>query len=271
MSDGTVIPVGDGFFSPYGYDITTTLRTLGYTVNDVAEIYVFSKLDSTAVYSEYLKAAYIDSSCPAIGRDYWSQPFSGSNLEKVVFKGRTLEQVQAMQYYPWGIRDTSIIHTDPSPVPPPVPPVDPTECSWVISSGVLMSADVEGELELLPDAFGGGQARFITDLSVGSKVTSLGPYFNTHAVNLSSVTIQEGLSCIGEQAFDDCSALISVAVPSSVTEIGEDAFKVGIGLHEDLSSLQLVLMRGKTAEEVSSMANWPWGIPNPEIISAELG
>lgn len=109
MSDGTVIPMGDGFFSPSGYDINTTLRTLGYTVNDVEEIYVFSKLESNTAYREHLKAAYIDSSCPSIGKDYWSQPFSGSNLEKVVFKGRTLEEVQAMENYPWGLQDTSKI------------------------------------------------------------------------------------------------------------------------------------------------------------------
>ena len=109
MSDGTVIPMGDGFFSPTEYDINTTLRTLGYTIDDVAEIYVFSKLESTLVYREHLKAAYIDSSCPSIGKDYWSQPFSSSSIEKVVFKGRTLEQVQAMQYYPWGLQDTSKI------------------------------------------------------------------------------------------------------------------------------------------------------------------
>lgn len=64
MSDGTVIPMGDGFFSPTGYDINTTLRTLGYDVDDIAEIYVFSKLQSTSAYSSNLKAVYIDSSCP---------------------------------------------------------------------------------------------------------------------------------------------------------------------------------------------------------------
>lgn len=101
--------MGDGFFSPTGYDINTTLRTLGYTTNDIAEIYVFSKLETTTAYNSNLKAVYIDSSCPSIGRDVWSQPFAGSSLEKVVFKGRTLEQVQAMQYYPWGLQDTSKI------------------------------------------------------------------------------------------------------------------------------------------------------------------
>lgn len=69
MSDGTVIPVGDSFFSPTGYSVNTTLTTLGYTTGDVAEIYVFSKLNTTGDYSANLKAAYIDSSCPAIGRD----------------------------------------------------------------------------------------------------------------------------------------------------------------------------------------------------------
>lgn len=78
MSDGTVIPVGDSFFSPTGYNVNTTLTTLGYTTADVAEIYVFSKLNTTGDYSANLKAAYIDSSCPAIGRDAWSRPFAGS-------------------------------------------------------------------------------------------------------------------------------------------------------------------------------------------------
>lgn len=115
MSDGTVIPVGDGFFSPTGYDINTTLRVLGYTTDDVAEIYVFSKLESTSAYSGHLKAVYIDSSCPSIGKDWWSQPFASSSIEKVVFRGRTYAEVEAMAYYPWGLQDTSKIVADPNP------------------------------------------------------------------------------------------------------------------------------------------------------------
>lgn len=213
----------------------------------------------------------IPSSVSSIGSDAF---FGCNTLSSVMFEGKTLEQVQAMAYYPWGITDTSIIHADPSPVPP----VDPTKITWALSSGtLLLSADVEGNYEFLTEPFSDAygmtvNTRRITDLSVGSKVTDLGESFNMAAWSLSSVTLQEGLSSIGKWAFDTCSALISVAVPSSVTQIGEDAFRVVLSpFGEDLSSLQLVLMRGKTAEEVSSMANWPWGIPNPEIISAELG
>ena len=32
-----------------------------------------------------------------------------TGLRELAFKGKTLEQVKAMQYYPWGIEDTSII------------------------------------------------------------------------------------------------------------------------------------------------------------------
>ena len=33
-----------------------------------------------------------------------------TNMESLTFLGKTLEQVQAMDNYPWGITDTSIIH-----------------------------------------------------------------------------------------------------------------------------------------------------------------
>ena len=39
--------------------------------------------------------------------------FTGcTSLQLLMFKGRTLEQVQAMSKYPWGIRDTSVIHAE---------------------------------------------------------------------------------------------------------------------------------------------------------------
>ena len=35
-----------------------------------------------------------------------------SDLMSIIFKGKTLEQVKAMNTYPWGIKDTSIIHVE---------------------------------------------------------------------------------------------------------------------------------------------------------------
>lgn len=72
------------------------------------EIDAFSKIGGNGrLYNAGLSAAYIDSTCESI--DYWSNLFSGENLQKVVFRGRTLEEVQAMSGYPWGLQDTSKI------------------------------------------------------------------------------------------------------------------------------------------------------------------
>lgn len=164
MSDGTVIPMGDGFFSPTGYDINTTLRTLGYTTADVAEIYVFSKLDSTTAYRGDLKAAYIDSSCPSIGKDYWSQPFSGSNLEKVVFKGRTYAEIAQMQYYPWGLTDLNkIIALDDTSIP--------TKVKYTEASGLPdWEGDIAGQIsrDSIPNKAS------MKSIYIGSRVNSIG-------------------------------------------------------------------------------------------------
>ncbi|MDE5614130.1 MAG: leucine-rich repeat domain-containing protein, partial [Treponemataceae bacterium] len=44
--------------------------------------------------------------------------------------------------------------------------------------------------------------------------------------NLTSVTIGDGMTSIGDYAFDGCTSLTSVTIPTSVTEIGEYAFSL---------------------------------------------
>lgn len=221
MSDGTVIPMGDGFFSPTGYDINTTLRTLGYTVNDVEEIYVFSKLDTTTSYSSHLKAVYIDSSCPSIGRDYWSQPFSSSSIEKVVFKGRTYGQIAQMQYFPWGLADlTKIIALDDT--------ITPTKVKYTEASGLpYWESDIVGRLsaDSLPDKTS------MQSIDIGNRVFS-----------------------IGYGAFSGCSALTSVTIPSSVTYIETQTFST-------CTNLMDVTFVDKDMATVQGMSNYSWRLP----------
>ena len=55
-------------------------------------------------------------------------------------------------------------------------------------------------------------------------ITSIGEYAFQKCTSLTSVTIPSGVTSIGEQAFRYCSSLTSVTIPNSVTSIGESAF-----------------------------------------------
>ena len=56
----------------------STVQNLGYSISDLVEIDVFSYLNNASGYKDYLTAVYVDESCPRIGSDTWSRPFSGS-------------------------------------------------------------------------------------------------------------------------------------------------------------------------------------------------
>ena len=212
MSDGAVIPVGDGFFSPTGYNVNTTLATLGYTAHDVAEIYVFSKLESTSVYSGGLKAAYIDSSCPSIGRDWWSQPFSSSSIEKVVFKGRTYAEVEAMEYYPWGLQDTSKIVAEPDP---------PTVARY--ADGSVLELDLSGTVQQNDVPKKNGEAD-LQAVELRVPVSGLGDSVFKDCSQLTAASMPSSMLDMGTWTFMNCSSLVSVEVPAAVTRLDNGVF-----------------------------------------------
>lgn len=74
--------------------------------------------------------------------------------------------------------------------------------------------------------------------------TSIGDYIFEYCVNLTSVTISNGITSIGERAFNDCLNLTTVNIPKSVTFMGEQVFsrcanitKVTIDKDSPLTSL----------------------------------
>ncbi len=64
----------------------------------------------------------------------------------------------------------------------------------------------------------------LTSITIPDSVTSIGEYAFSWCSSLTSVTIPDSVTSIGEYAFSWCSSLTSITIPDSVTSIGEDAF-----------------------------------------------
>ncbi len=70
----------------------------------------------------------------------------------------------------------------------------------------------------------------LTSITIPNSVTSIGEYAFSGCSGLTSVTIPNSVTSIGNSAFEYCSSLTSVTIPNSVTSIGNSAFAYCSGL-----------------------------------------
>ena len=99
---------------------------------------------------------------------------------------------------------------------------------------------------------------------IGSSIDEIGYRAFRGMEFLMGVEIPDTVATIGDMAFAGAEGMADIEIPSSVSSIGSDAF---FGCH----SLSSVTFQGKTLEQVQAMENYPWGITDTSIISAELG
>ena len=64
----------------------------------------------------------------------------------------------------------------------------------------------------------------MTSVTIPDSVTLIGNYAFRNCTSLKSVTIGNSVTSIGNEAFYDCTSLTSVTIPNSVTEIRRYAF-----------------------------------------------
>ena len=64
----------------------------------------------------------------------------------------------------------------------------------------------------------------LTSVTIGNGVTSIGEDAFWKCTSLTSVTIGNNVTSIGRYAFEDCTSLTSVTIPDKVTSIGDEAF-----------------------------------------------
>ena len=77
-------------------------------------------------------------------------------------------------------------------------------------------------LEIAKKAFSGCTA--LTSITIPNSVTSIGDYAFANCSGLTSVTIGNSVTSIGYEAFRDCTGLTSITIPNSLTSIGSGAF-----------------------------------------------
>ncbi len=77
-------------------------------------------------------------------------------------------------------------------------------------------------VQILPNAFAGSD---ITSITIPDSVTSIGEKVFRNCRSLTSITIPDSVTSIGESAFEYCTGLTSVTIGNGVTSIGESAFR----------------------------------------------
>ena len=86
----------------------------------------------------------------------------------------------------------------------------------------------------------------LTSITIGNNVTSIGDSAFRGCSSLASITIPDSVTSIGDYAFSHCSSLTSITIPGSVTSIDNFAFY-------DCSSLTSVFYKG-TAEQWNTIS-----------------
>ena len=64
----------------------------------------------------------------------------------------------------------------------------------------------------------------LTSITIPNSVTSLGDYCFQDCTGLTSITIPNSVTTLGEGCFSECTGLTSITIPNSVTSIGNYAF-----------------------------------------------
>ena len=89
----------------------------------------------------------------------------------------------------------------------------------------------------------------IKTVQIGDGVTSIGEFAFQDCTSLTSVTIPDGVTSIGYSAFSDCSSLTSITLPASMTSIEAYAFDgcdslASITLPASVTSIKYSVFRG---------------------------
>ena len=85
------------------------------------------------------------------------------------------------------------------------------------------------EVEVIPNGLCSGMNK-LTSITIPNSVTSIGESAFSGCSGLPSITIPNSVTSIGKEAFSGCTGLTSITIPNAVTSIGSAAFQKCTGL-----------------------------------------
>ncbi|MCR5122461.1 MAG: leucine-rich repeat protein [Ruminococcus sp.] len=133
-----------------------------------------------------------------------------------------------------------------------------TKSGGTCGEGLVWTLDTLGTLSIVGngnmDNYGKGMApwsvvnnldrKIIKKVIISEGVTSIGNCAFQRCENLESVTLPESMKTIGHEAFEDCTKLASIEIPESVTNIGDRAFNNTAWLKAKQEEDPLVIVNG---------------------------
>ena len=95
---------------------------------------------------------------------------------------------------------------------------------WELTKGGVLTITGKGEMHDFSSSGPWGYSG-CTRIIIGDGVTTIGEYAFNGCSSLTSVTIPNSVTTIGKNAFSGCSSLTSVPIGNNITTIGEYAFR----------------------------------------------
>ena len=118
--------------------------------------------------------------------------------------------------------------------------------TWTLQNGVLT---ISGSGNMNDYSYGNAPwysyRLSITSITIPNSVTSIGEWAFQYCSRLTSITIPNSVTSIGISAFRNCSSLTSITIPDSVISIGNYAF-------ENCNRLDSVIWNARNAEDFNT-------------------